>query len=220
MRTIDKTITGTVLAVLLGTLLVSSSAIGQDRVELETSLGRIVVELNAEKAPISTENFLEYTDDGFYDGTIFHRVIPNFMIQGGGFTRDMRQKPTRGGIANEAANGLKNRRGTIAMARTADPNSATSQFFINVVDNPSLDHPSFDGHGYAVFGLVVEGMDTVDAIRQVETRRQHGHNDVPVETVMILSARRVTTESAEADEAQPSKEPSDEPGEKTPVEVP
>lgn len=194
MRMMKKDM-GAYAMALLGAVLVSSAAGAQERVELKTSLGPIVVELDGEKAPVSTENFLQYVDEGFYDGTIFHRVIHNFMIQGGGFTREMRQKPTRGGIVNEAANGLKNRRGTIAMARTSDPNSATSQFFINVVDNPNLDHPSFDGHGYAVFGRVVDGMDTVDAIRQVQTQPRAGHEAVPVETVVILSARRVAPEA-------------------------
>jgi peptidyl-prolyl cis-trans isomerase A (cyclophilin A) len=180
-----------------------SPAMAQERVALTTSLGRMVIELDGEKAPVSTENFLQYVDDEFYDGTIFHRVIPNFMIQGGGFTRTMQQKPTRGGIVNEARNGLKNRRGTIAMARTGDPNSATSQFFINVVDNQNLDHPSFDGHGYAVFGRVVEGMDTVDAIRNVSTRPRGGHENVPVDTVVILSARRLATEAVEAEVPEP-----------------
>lgn len=189
-----------------------ASAWAGPKVELQTSLGRITLELDGEKAPLSAENFLRYVDDGFYDGTIFHRVMPTFMIQGGGFTRDLQQKPTRAGIRNEAANGLKNVRGTIAMARTSDPHSATSQFFINVVDNPNLDHPSFDGFGYAVFGKVIDGMATVDAIRQVATRPVGGHEAVPVETVVIQSARRVV-ESVPAPELEggPAPEPAPEP---------
>jgi peptidyl-prolyl cis-trans isomerase A (cyclophilin A) len=152
---------------------------------LTTSLGEIKLELDAEKAPISTENFLGYVDDGFYDGTIFHRVISGFMIQGGGMTADMNQKSTKAPIKNEADNGLKNDRGTIAMARTADVNSATAQFFINHKDNDFLNHGSRD-FGYAVFGRVIEGMDVVDKIAAVPTRG----GDVPTETVLIESARR------------------------------
>ena len=141
------------------------------RVLMETSLGNIVLELDRTKAPKSVENFIKYVQDGFYDGTIFHRVISNFMIQGGGFTSDYTQKPTRAPINNEADNGLQNMRGTIAMARTGDPHSATAQFFINTVDNDFLNHsaPNPRGWGYAVFGKVVEGMDVVDKIRAVST---------------------------------------------------
>jgi len=152
---------------------------------IETTLGSITVELDAENAPISVENFLAYVDGEFYDGTIFHRVIPNFMIQGGGVTADMSPKETRAAIRNEADNGLTNDRGTIAMARTAAKDSATSQFFINLKDNVFLNHGSRD-FGYAVFGRVVAGMDVVDAIAAVPTREQ----DVPVETVAIVSVRR------------------------------
>jgi peptidyl-prolyl cis-trans isomerase A (cyclophilin A) len=152
---------------------------------LKTSLGEIKIELNAEKAPISVENFLGYVDDGFYDGTIFHRVIPDFMAQGGGMTADMKQKKTKAAIKNEADNGLKNDRGTLAMARTAVVNSATSQFFINVKDNDFLNHGGRD-FGYAVFGRVLEGMDVVDKIAAVPT----GSRDVPAESVLIESARR------------------------------
>jgi len=152
---------------------------------LTTSLGEIKIELDAEKAPISSENFLAYVDDGFYDGTIFHRVISGFMVQGGGMTPDMRQKPTKAPIKNEADNGLKNDRGTIAMARTADVNSATAQFFINHRDNDFLNHGARD-FGYAVFGHVVDGMDVVDKIAAVPT----GPGDVPTEAVVIESARR------------------------------
>lgn len=157
------------------------------RVELKTSHGDITIQLDTENAPISSENFLQYVKDGFYDGTIFHRVIDGFMIQGGGMNEQMQQKPTRDGIRNEADNGLKNRRGTVAMARTMDPHSATAQFFINVADNEFLDHraPDTQGWGYAVFAEVVEGMDTVDAIRAVRTGNSGFHQDVPLESVII-----------------------------------
>jgi len=162
------------------------------RVTLKTNMGNIVLELNPAKAPKSVENFLQYVKDKHYDGTVFHRVIPTFMIQGGGFTQDLNMKPTRPPIANEADNGLSNLRGTVAMARTNDPNSATSQFFINVVDNRNLDHFSKDNGqtwGYAVFGKVVSGMEVVDAIKVVE-RGAKGPlpQDVPVSPVIILSA--------------------------------
>ena len=161
------------------------------RVRLTTSKGPIVVELDPAKAPVSSENFLKYVDEGHYDGTIFHRVIEGFMIQGGGFTTDMRQKPTGTGIANEWKNGLKNLRGTIAMARLGgQPNSATAQFFINVVDNAFLDRAQPDGAAYAVFGKVVEGLEVVDQIRKVRTGNRAGHQDVPVETVEITKAER------------------------------
>jgi cyclophilin family peptidyl-prolyl cis-trans isomerase len=163
---------------------------GPKMVKLETTKGDIVIEVNETAAPISAANFLQYVQDGFYDGTIFHRVIPNFMIQGGGFTPDMKQKPTRPPIANEAKNGLKNKRGTLAMARTNDPNSATAQFFINHVDNAYLDY-SPRNPGYAVFAQVVEGMDVVDAIAKVKTGVKDGFQDVPVEPVVIKSAKVV-----------------------------
>ena len=157
-------------------------------VVIKTNKGDIKVELNEKKAPVTVKNFLAYVDAGHYDGTIFHRVIDGFMIQGGGFTKEMRQKPTRAPIANEAANGLGNERGTIAMARTSDINSATSQFFINGVNNTFLNHrdKSAQGFGYCVFGKVAEGMDIVDAIKSVRTAAQ----DVPVETVEIISITR------------------------------
>lgn len=159
-------------------------------VTIKTSHGDIMVELNNEKSPVTVENFLKYVDDGHYAGTIFHRVIEGFMIQGGGFAKDFAQKQTREPIVNEAKNGLKNARGTLAMARTSDPNSATAQFFINVVDNAGLDHPNPDGHGYAVFGKVTEGMDVVDKIRAVPTGMHGQHRDVPREPVEILSIVR------------------------------
>ncbi len=158
-------------------------------VVLETSKGDITIELYQDEAPISVENFLKYVDDGFFDGTIFHRVIPNFMIQGGGFTEDMNQKPTRDAIKNEAKNGLKNERGTLAMARTSVVDSATSQFFINHADNDFLNNSARD-FGYAVFGKVVDGMDVVDAIAGVKTGRSGSHDDVPKEPVVIRAARR------------------------------
>lgn len=159
------------------------------RVAFETSEGRIVVEVQADKAPKTVANFLQYVKDGFYDGTIFHRVINGFMIQGGGFTQTMVQKPTRASVPIESTNGLKNVRGAVAMARTSDPNSATAQFFIDVVDNPRLDYPSFDGYGYTVFGNVVEGMDVVDKIRAVATGRREGFENVPLTPVLIKTAR-------------------------------
>jgi peptidyl-prolyl cis-trans isomerase A (cyclophilin A) len=164
------------------------------RVKFETSLGDFVVELDEEKAPITAKNFLAYVDDKFYDGTIFHRVISTFMIQGGGFTRDMNPFPkeTKSPIQNESSNGLSNKRGTLAMARTDAPHTATSQFFINVVDNDRLDYPKVKGSGYAVFGKVVEGMDTVDKIRNTAKSNQGGpFTDAPVTPVVIKSARRV-----------------------------
>lgn len=169
-----------------------AAATANPRVVLETSKGPIVIELFADKAPRTVENFLAYVDSGHFDGTVFHRVIPGFMIQGGGFTADMQQKTTRAPIQNEADNGLKNRRGTLAMARTNDPHSASAQFFINLVDNGFLDHTSKSpqGWGYAVFGEVVEGMETVDAIAKVRTGNRGPHQNVPVEPVTIESARR------------------------------
>lgn len=158
------------------------------RLTLETSLGKIVIELNPSKAPISVENFLSYVRSGHFDGTIFHRVIPGFMVQGGGFDREMAQKKVGAPIENEAKNGLRNDRGTIAMARTANPNSATAQFFINTVNNDGLNRPRPDGHGYAVFGRVVEGMAVVDAIEKVRTGNRGGHQNVPVEPVLIVKA--------------------------------
>ena len=158
------------------------------RVALETSKGRIVLELYPDKAPKTVENFLGYVESGFFDGTVFHRVIQNFMIQGGGFTPDMKQKETRAPVVNEAETGLKNERGTVAMARTNDPNSATSQFFINTVNNASLDYQNPRNPGYAAFGRVVEGMDVVDAIAAVQTTRKGMFADVPAEPVVIEKA--------------------------------
>src|SRR5215813_1102373 len=164
------------------------------QVELTTNVGTIVVELYPEKAPKTVENFLQYAKDGFYDGTIFHRVIAGFMIQGGGFTPDFKQKQTRAPVRNEAETGLKNTTGTIAMARTSDPHSATAQFFINVADNAMLDfrYPTEQGYGYCAFGRVVKGMDVVERIAKVATGPGPApHSDVPVKPIAIESARIV-----------------------------
>ena len=159
-------------------------------VRLHTNHGVIVLELDAGNAPETAKNFLDYVEAGFYSNTVFHRVIDGFMIQGGGFEPGMRQKPTRGPIKNEAANGLKNDRYTVAMARTSDPHSASSQFFINVSDNGFLNHtaPNANGWGYCVFGKVVEGKEIVDKIKGVKTGKRGGHSDVPVEDVLIERA--------------------------------
>jgi peptidyl-prolyl cis-trans isomerase A (cyclophilin A) len=167
------------------------AAAAPTRVAFETSAGRFVVELRADKAPKTVANFVQYVNDGFYDGTVFHRVIRNFMIQGGGFTAQMVEKPTRPPVPSESNNGLKNVRGAVAMARTSDPNSATAQFFVNVVDNAFLDYPGRDGFGYTVFGSVVEGMDVVDKIKAVSTGQRGGFADVPLTPVVIKSARIV-----------------------------
>ena len=159
----------------------------------ETTMGNIKVELDAQNAPVTSENFLAYVDDGYFVGTTFHRVIPNFMIQGGGLTADMADKPSkRAPIQNEAKNGLPNDRGSIAMARTSDPHSATSQFFINHADNAFLNHTSesMQGWGYAVFGRVIEGMDVVDEIAAVSTGNKGGHQNVPLETITITAVSR------------------------------
>jgi peptidyl-prolyl cis-trans isomerase B (cyclophilin B) len=160
-------------------------------VKLETNHGTITLQLDAEKAPITTQNFLDYVNSGFYSNTVFHRVIPNFMIQGGGFEPGMKQKKTNDPIKNEAANGLKNDKYTIAMARTGDPHSASSQFFINTKNNSFLDYPGQDGWGYCVFGKVVEGMDVVDAIGKVKTGSSGFHQDVPKEDVVIIKAEEI-----------------------------
>ena len=158
-------------------------------VELKTNQGDIVVEVFADKAPKSADNFIQYVKDGFYNGTVFHRVIDGFMIQGGGFDADMKQKSTRAPIENEARNGLRNEVGTLAMARTADPHSASSQFFINLVANTALDYPSRDGWGYAVFGKVVKGLEVVETIAKQPTANRGFHQNVPVEAVIVNSAR-------------------------------
>ncbi|MCB1554215.1 MAG: peptidyl-prolyl cis-trans isomerase [Xanthomonadales bacterium] len=178
------------------------------RVALITNQGRIVAELDAAKAPISVENFLQYVKDGHYNGTVFHRVIDGFMIQGGGYTADLQPKPTRSAIQNEAKNGLSNLRGTLAMARTGEPHTAQAQFFINVVDNSRLDFRSEESGltwGYAVFGKVVEGMDVVDKIRALETGPQGPFGrDVPVQAVIIERAEILPADAATASEPAPA----------------
>lgn len=175
------------LALLLG-LGAQADALAQ-KVRLATTLGDIVLQLDREKAPKTVDNFLAYVKSGHYKGTVFHRVIPNFMIQGGGMDKDMTEKKTNPPIPLENKGGLRNQRGTIAMARTSEPNSATAQFFINVQDNAFLDQPNArDGNGYAVFGKVVQGMDVVDKIRTVPTASQGPHQNVPVEPVIIKKA--------------------------------
>lgn len=176
---------------LISGLLVSGHLMAANpSVDIKTNKGNIIVELDEQKAPVSVKNFLMYVDKGYYSNTLFHRVIPGFMIQGGGFTKAFRQKPTDAPIQNEGNNGLKNTRGSIAMARTNDPNSATSQFFINLADNPALDHNA-TSPGYAVFGHVTSGMDVVDKIAQERTHSQDGHQNVPVTPVVIESVTRV-----------------------------
>jgi peptidyl-prolyl cis-trans isomerase A (cyclophilin A) len=161
-------------------------------IRFETSLGDFTIELFEKEAPESVANFTRYIEDGFFDGTIFHRIVPGFVIQGGGFTEDMAQKKTKPPVKNEADNGLKNKRGTLSMARTNDINSATSQFFVNLKDNDFLDH-SRGNFGYAVFAKVTEGMDVIDKIAAVETGRKRGFDDVPVEAVTMKSVKRVKT---------------------------
>jgi peptidyl-prolyl cis-trans isomerase A (cyclophilin A) len=158
-------------------------------VEMKTSMGTLQIELYPEQAPKTVANFLQYVKDGFYDGTVFHRVIDGFMIQGGGFSPEMREKVTRAPIQNEAKNGLKNEPGTLAMARTRDPHSASAQFFINLVSNASLNYPSPDGWGYAVFGKVTKGFEAVQSIAKVPTGNAAGHQNVPVKPVVIESAK-------------------------------
>lgn len=178
------------LIILVGCTTEKGDNMGNSIVVLETNKGNIEIELYEKEAPISSKNFLDYVNEGFYDGLIFHRVINNFMIQGGGFDKDMNQKQTKDPIKNEATNGLKNDKGTIAMARTNIVDSATSQFFINVVDNDALNNrdETPQGYGYAVFGKVVKGMDVVDAIKVVETGNVLGHQDVPLDPITITKA--------------------------------
>ncbi|WP_159566993.1 peptidylprolyl isomerase [Budvicia diplopodorum] len=177
------------LAALFSLVLIAPAALAANaHVLLTTAAGNIEIELDNEKAPVSTKNFLTYVNDDFYNGTIFHRVIPGFMAQGGGFTADMNQKKPNEPIANEAKNGLKNVRGSVAMARTNVVDSATSQFFINVVDNDFLDNTP-DNFGYAVFGKVVKGMDVVDKMMVAPTQSVGGHQDVPVTPIVIISAK-------------------------------
>jgi len=178
---------------LLAFILLAAPVLAKEQVVIETNYGNIKLELYEEKAPVTVKNFLGYVEKGFYDGTVFHRVIKGFMIQGGGFNIDLKKQETLPPIKNEADNGLKNERGTIAMARTNVVDSATSQFFINLKDNDFLNHTSKTprGYGYAVFGKVVEGMDVVDRIGASHTRRMGPFQDLPVETVVIKSARKV-----------------------------
>jgi peptidyl-prolyl cis-trans isomerase B (cyclophilin B) len=195
-----KQLLGILLTAMLGLIPATGSSsenqtqgAGMITVHMDTSKGLVTLELDRDKAPETVGNFVEYAKAGFYDGTVFHRVIPGFMIQGGGFDADMKQKATRAPVKNEANNGLKNVTGSIAMARTSDPHSATAQFFINVKDNGFLDHsaPTTQGWGYCVFGKVVDGLDVVHAIEGVQTGNQAGHQDVPVEAVIINSVKIV-----------------------------
>jgi peptidyl-prolyl cis-trans isomerase B (cyclophilin B) len=197
-----KHLSGLILAIVVGLLphagysqdnQSNAKGAGMVKVTMETNKGVITLELDGEKAPVTVENFVTYARAGHYDGTVFHRVIPGFMIQGGGFDSDMKQKATNAPIKIEADNGLKNTKGTVAMARTSDPNSATSQFFINVTDNGFLDHqsPTPQGWGYAVFGKVTDGMDVVESIEKVKTANSAGHQNVPIEDVII---EKVTVE--------------------------
>jgi peptidyl-prolyl cis-trans isomerase A (cyclophilin A) len=190
MKIMLRLVTGLVLTI--SSLHVLAQSTQEPRVQLETSLGNIVLELNSGRAPQTVDNFLRYVREGHYNGTIFHRVINGFMIQGGGFDANMRQKPVREPIRLESQNGLRNLTGTVAMARTSDPHSATAQFFINVVDNSGLDFPNPDGHGYAVFGKVVDGMEVVNRIRSVTVGRQGFHQNVPREPIIIQKAVLLT----------------------------
>lgn len=183
---------------LLAACLLADAALAGPLVQLDTTKGAIVIELDAERAPRTVENFLAYVKSDHYAGTIFHRVIDGFMIQGGGYTPTLEARPTRAPVALESRNGLSNVRGSIAMARTADPDSATSQFFINVVDNPRLDYPRPDGNGYAVFGKVVKGMEVVDAIKSVPTGTQGEFENVPTEPVVIEKATLLPDPAAPA----------------------
>lgn len=189
-----KFLIGTMVVVFLLAFPLNNAAADKNpKVIMKTTMGDITIELYKDKAPATVKNFLGYVDDKFYDGTIFHRVINGFMIQGGGHTTDMSKKPTKGPIKNEADNGLSNKRGTIAMARMPDPHSATAQFFINLVDNTNLDHrsKSDQGYGYCVFGKVIAGMDVVDAIANAKVMTKHGMQNVPRETIEIISVRRL-----------------------------
>lgn len=164
----------------------------------DTNMGEICIEVDTKKTPKTSQNFIDYVEDGFYDGVIFHRVIKNFMIQGGGFTEDMKEKPTKTAIKNEAKNGLKNTKYTLAMARTMMPHSASSQFFINTADNNSLDYPSQDGWGYCVFGEVVKGHEVIDKINSVKTTQHGMHADVPKDAIIIKKASKIATKKTPA----------------------
>ena len=186
---------------------------GNPIVVIDTSMGSITVELFKDQAPVSVANFLEYVRDGFYAGTVWHRVVPGYVIQGGGFTADLEEKPTRPPIQNEATNGLSNRRGTVAMARTRTLRSATSQFYINLSDNPSLDHQGFSPEvfGYAVFGRVIAGMDVADRIGQVKTGVKDGMEDVPVEPVLIKGVTEKAASGIEPPAQRPRRQASRRP---------
>jgi len=194
------------LIFLLALTLAPAALAANPKVEIKTSLGTVVIDLYPENAPQTVENFLQYVKDGFYDGTVFHRVIPGFMVQGGGFTRNLQQKPTRPAIRNEAGNGLRNAVGTVAMARTKDPHSATAQFFVNVADNDFLDFKSPDenGYGYTVFGRVSAGMDVVQKMLQVPTATVGPHQNVPRTPIVIESTRLIEAAPAKSKPAKPS----------------
>ena len=194
------------LVFLLALILTPAALAANPKVELKTSLGTVVIDLYPENAPQTVDNFLQYVKDGFYDGTVFHRVIPGFMVQGGGFTRNLQQKPTRPAIRNEAGNGLRNAFGTVAMARTKDPHSATAQFFINVADNDFLDFKSPDenGYGYTVFGRVSAGMDVVQRMLQVPTATTGPHQNVPRTPIVIESTRLIEAAPAKSKPAKPA----------------
>ncbi len=181
-----------IFAIMMGLAVSTTAAQSNPKVLMKTSKGDITIELYPDKAPLTVKNFLSYVDDHFYDGTIFHRVMKDFMIQGGGLTGDFEEKPAKSPIKNEAANGLKNKRGTIAMARRGEPHSATCQFYINHVDNPGLDNgTASDEWGYCVFGKVIDGLDVVDAIANSPTMTKYGRQNVPSETIKIISVSRL-----------------------------
>lgn len=192
------------LAFLIALAIAPAALAANPKVEFKTTLGTIVIELYPENAPKTVENFVQYVKEGFYDGTIFHRVIPGFMAQGGGFTRNLQQKPTRPAIRNEAGNGLRNAAGTVAMARTADPHSATAQFFINVAENDFLDFKSADdkGYGYTVFGRVTSGMDVVQKMLKVPTATAGPHQNVPRQPIVIEHARLLADSAAKPEKSK------------------
>ena len=192
MLRIRSLFAGLVCALAVTATAATAATASAPRVQFKTSMGNFTVEVYPDKAPKTVANFLQYVKDGFYKGTVFHRVMDGFMIQGGGFTADMKQKDTRPPVEIESKNGLKNDKYTIAMARTMDPNSATAQFYVNVVDNNMLNYPGQDGYGYTVFGKVVDGTDTIDKIKAVETTTKFPHQNVPVKPIVIESATVVS----------------------------